>query len=292
MKSKIAILCAILLMGAGGRGLAANEFVVGGDFMQPFVLGGGNLTVAYKTEHLVFEYSHGWALDLNRIPDGGALTEEERAQGLSVYIPWSTGFSVGYRITKNLDFKVEFKEHAFRVTHPDSLETRALYNEAGVYARSPMANVPFLPFVLDQEERPGLAESILTDALIGQRFAAYQAVNGRNGLGRGEKLESAEDLIEKHVLAGFAFNATNATLQPRVHYRTRTAGFGFYYSIFFNEEQTGWFLEPSVRFWPSVWTSLKNDRVIFENRFGLIDVHKANDAPFGANITGGYTFKL
>lgn len=79
---------------------------------QWLVLGGANVAAQYKTKHLVFEWSHGQALHLNNA-SSLTLTSEERAAGVRVDMPWTTGGGVGWRITRNLHALVEVKVHRY-----------------------------------------------------------------------------------------------------------------------------------------------------------------------------------
>ncbi len=85
---------------------------------QVVFLNGGNIEINYLTDKFVFEYSHGFDLDLNASPNELALTATERQQNLDIDVPYSTGGGVGYRFTKSLNVRVEFKQHKFSVTHP------------------------------------------------------------------------------------------------------------------------------------------------------------------------------
>ncbi len=67
----------------------------------------------YNTEKWVFEYSHGWNLDISNFKDG--LTKEERDQNLEIYTPYSTGPGIGFRFTEKFHAAVEYKIHKFEV---------------------------------------------------------------------------------------------------------------------------------------------------------------------------------
>ena len=86
--------------------------------MNQVLLGGANLAVQYETENFVFEYSHGIHLRLNNL-NGIDLNREEKNDHLTVDVPWTTGFGIGYRLTKEFHVSVEFKAHRFDVSAPD-----------------------------------------------------------------------------------------------------------------------------------------------------------------------------
>jgi len=159
---------------------------------QPLILKGGNIEVNYLTDKWVFEYSHGWDLDLNASPDEQALTETERNQGLKIKVPYSTGGGVGYRFTPEFNLRLEFKQHEFH------------------------------------------------------------AANGQD---------------------------------QTIKYTTQDLGLGAYY--FYQPFQNQKFLIiPSIRYWPTVNTTLAGDAVTFTNG----DEHKAHDFGLFGNVSLGWQF--
>jgi len=159
---------------------------------QPLILKGGNIEVNYLTEKWVFEYSHGWSLDLNASPDEKALTDTERTQGLSIFVPYSTGGGIGYRFTPEFNLRVEFKQHKFQ--------------------------------------------------------------------------------------------ATNSTKQT-IKYTTQDLGIGAYY-FYQPFKQHNFLVVPSIRYWPTINTSLDNDIAVFENG----EVHNAHDFGLFGNVSLGWQF--
>jgi hypothetical protein len=82
--------------------------------MQWVAWGGGNIAAQLKFGHWVAEYSHGQALQLERL-GGLGLTADERAAGVSVGMPWTTGGGFGYQLTPELHVLIELKLHRYRV---------------------------------------------------------------------------------------------------------------------------------------------------------------------------------
>src|SRR5258706_8506856 len=76
--------------------------------------GGGNIAGQVKLGRWVFEYSHGQALQFERI-GGFAMTRDEREAGVSVSMPWTTGGGVGLQITPHLHALIELKAHRYEV---------------------------------------------------------------------------------------------------------------------------------------------------------------------------------
>jgi len=98
---------------------------------QPLVLKGGNVEINYLSEKLVFEYSHGFALNLSA-SGGAGMSSNERSQNLDIYAPYSTGGGVGYRFTKEFNVRLEVKQHQFNVTHPSGENINYTTRDIGV----------------------------------------------------------------------------------------------------------------------------------------------------------------
>lgn len=92
--------------------LYSNKFSVLAGIIQPAVLKGGNVEINYTTKRMMFEYSHGFSLDPSSRGD-------YKNQKLSLHLPYSTGFGIGYRINSNLDIRFESKLHSWEVYYKD-----------------------------------------------------------------------------------------------------------------------------------------------------------------------------
>jgi hypothetical protein len=180
--------CALLL--SGNTQAQSWNLVFG--LSQLAFLSGGNVEINYLTEKFVFEYSHGFNLDLNASPNEMALTETERQQNLDIEVPYSTGGGVGYRFTKAFNVRIEAKQHKFNVTHPS-----------------------------------------------------------------GEKIS----------------------------YTTQDLGLGAYY-FYKPFKRTNLIIVPSIRYWPTINTSLHDDKYTFSNG----DEHKAHDFGLFGNVSIGWSF--
>lgn len=109
------------------------DFLLVGGLTQPIFLHGGNVEVDFLTDNWVFEYSHGFALNFSKYPDF-TLTPAERDQGLRVFAPFSTGGGIGYRITKGLNIRAEFKVHKYEVTNRDGETIDYVVRDLGIGA--------------------------------------------------------------------------------------------------------------------------------------------------------------
>jgi hypothetical protein len=101
-----------------GVTLVAHSAQAGGDdvavqfgLIQPLFLHGGNVELDYRTQRLSFDISHGFWLDMGSATAVG----QQRAQHLVYHLPYSTGFGIGYRLTRALDLRVEPKLHEWNV---------------------------------------------------------------------------------------------------------------------------------------------------------------------------------
>jgi hypothetical protein len=100
------------------HGLPTEGSVVAG-LTQWVLFRGGNIGGELRIGRLALEVSHGQGLNLNEVP-GLALSSAERAAGAHVFVPWTTGFGVGLRITRDLTVLVEAKAHHYNVTGNDA----------------------------------------------------------------------------------------------------------------------------------------------------------------------------
>jgi hypothetical protein len=175
------------------HGLGTEGSVMAG-LTQWVLFRGGNIAGELKTGRFAFEVSHGQGLDLNQVPSLG-LSAAERAAGAHVFLPWTTGFGVGVRITRDLHILVEAKAHHYDVTGNDA--------------------------------------------------------------------------------------------NHQVRYTTFSVGPGVFYSFHIYK---GLFLEPNVRFWPNVASTLKGNQAAIVQSDGSVYEHKAHDFGLFANMNVGWTF--
>ena len=72
-----------------------------------------------------------------------------------------------------------------------------------------------------------------------------------------------------------------------VNYTTFSVGPGAFYSIYLGRHL---FLEPNLRFWPNIASTLDNNRVTLRNCDGTSYEHHAHDFGFFGNVNLGYSF--
>jgi hypothetical protein len=97
--------------------------------VQPILYRGFNAAVDVRWRRLIFTYSHGAALDFT-----ANLPASERAAGVRVYMPFTTGGGVGVLLIDELYILVDVKYHRFDLTlgaeHP-SYDTLTIGGEIG-----------------------------------------------------------------------------------------------------------------------------------------------------------------
>jgi hypothetical protein len=81
---------------------------------------GFNIEANYIRDRLIVDFSHGVALQYQTsdVPD------YLKNQNVEVYVPWTTGFGIGYRWTEWLNTRIEPKWHRFEYYYTGDLKTR------------------------------------------------------------------------------------------------------------------------------------------------------------------------
>jgi hypothetical protein len=86
----------------------SNKFSLLFGLLQPIVVKGFNVEVNYTTKRMIFDYSHGVSLDPPTVGDF-------KTQKITLHLPYSTGFGVGYRLSSFFDVRFEPKLHSWEV---------------------------------------------------------------------------------------------------------------------------------------------------------------------------------
>ncbi len=178
---------------------------------QPIFVSGFNIEGVYIHKRWIFDYSHGHSLNFR----GEALTDNLKNQRVEIYMPFTTGFGIGYRFTKWLNLRLEPKWH---------------------------------------------------------RFDTYY---------QGEEINSQNRILRNN---------------------TYSLGLGLYgfFQPFENKSNIlkGISIAPSIRFWPTIYSDLKNNEFNYQNKLtGKEEVLNTLDPGFGFtpfifNISIGYMFNL
>ncbi len=88
-----------------------KEIVFLAGTIQPLLLQGGNIEVDFYTSKIVFNYSHGFSMELES--STGTIVDATKDQSVAYHLPYSTGFGLGYRLNKYFDIRFEPKLHKF-----------------------------------------------------------------------------------------------------------------------------------------------------------------------------------
>jgi hypothetical protein len=180
----------------------SNKFSVQTGLLQDLLLDGQNIVISYTTNRWVFDWSHGNSLDFSA---GKHFKNNEsyNVQKLDVHVPWTTGPSIGYRLTPYFNIRGEFKAHHNEVRYQGSKSNLASYN-------------------------------------------------------------------------------------------TYTIGVGAFYEWYPFKKSNSWMkgilIEPVIRFWPNVGTSLSGDFAYLNNETGKVERLEAYKLGWLGNINVGYTF--
>ncbi|MFC3196487.1 hypothetical protein ACFOET_02550 [Parapedobacter deserti] len=105
------LMLSAIVSGAQTSGKKSKEIVLLAGAIQPILLQGGNFEVDFYLPRIVFNYSHGFSLDMER--KTGTTVGDAKKQSVAYHLPYSTGFGVGYRLNRYLDIRLEPKMHKF-----------------------------------------------------------------------------------------------------------------------------------------------------------------------------------
>ncbi|MFD2571584.1 hypothetical protein ACFSUS_13145 [Spirosoma soli] len=100
----------------------SNRFTLGGGVSQ-LLLGGFNVQAEYTTNRLVFDYSHGFNINLS----GQSASLVAQDQKLAEKLTSTLGIGIGYRITPTFDIRFEPKLHYYEVYYngqPQTVDNR------------------------------------------------------------------------------------------------------------------------------------------------------------------------
>ena len=146
-----------------------------------------------------------------------------------------------------------------------------------------------------------LTGSLLSSADQNQKLALREPWT--TGFGIGYRLTETFDLRVEGKAHRFEvfYDGQGYSGTPIASYTTATVGVGAYYRYYPFKASSGWarglVLNPSVRYWPNVYSSLDKDRVTYANaRTGKQETHEAETQGIPGtkglfvNVSVGYTF--
>jgi hypothetical protein len=130
------LLAALLFIGNGiisqtnDNPKKTKELVLLAGTIQPFLLQGGNVEADFYLPKMVFNYSHGFSLEMESAT--GTTVGEAKRQSVAYHIPYSTGFGIGYRLSKYFDLRFEPKLHRFEAYY-DGTDRKVSENRISSY---------------------------------------------------------------------------------------------------------------------------------------------------------------
>lgn len=181
MKNLIKItICLSLLLGTQSKVFSQSnnekkyELVFLAGAIQPFLLQGGNVEIDFYTPKMVFNYSHGFSLELESKTN--TTVGDAKDQSLAFHIPYSTGFGIGYRLNKYFDIRFEPKLHKFEVYY-DGTDRTVQANQITDYTTVTLglgAYFRWKPF----EKQENILRGIFTSTSIRYWQNVYSSLDG------------------------------------------------------------------------------------------------------------------
>lgn len=187
---------------------------VNAGLIQPIALGGANVEVDVRYGPFVAAYSHGWSLDL----EGSAIVGDMKAQGVSLHLPYSTGFGLGLThwvsaLNSFFDLRFEGKVHRFEASYAslDGLSKTEIARYS-TYTLGGGAYWTYMPFASRTDALRGLDLSTsvrlwpnVGSTLSGDAIAYRNATTGRTETHRAANIGIADTPLIVNVSVGYVF---------------------------------------------------------------------------------------
>lgn len=192
----------------------APSVTVNAGLIQPLLLGGANLEVDFRYGHFVAAYSHGWSLDL----EGSAIVGDMKRQGVSLHLPYSTGFGLGVThwfaaLRSFVDLRFEGKVHRFEASYASS-DGRSKTDIAhyATYTLGGGVYWTYLPFAGRSDALRGLDISAsvrlwpkIASSLSGNEVTYRNAATNRDETHRAANIGIADTPLVVNVSLGYLF---------------------------------------------------------------------------------------
>ncbi len=190
------------------------SLAVNAGLLQPIALGGANLEVDFRYGPFVAAYSHGWSLDL----EGGAIVGEMKRQGVTLHLPYSTGFGLGVThwvstLSSFFDLRFEGKMHRFEASYGSAgALTRTEIARYTTYTIGAGAYWTYLPFASRTDALRGLDVSTsvrfwpnVASTLSGSEVSYRNTTTGRDERHRTANIGIADTPLIVNVSVGYVF---------------------------------------------------------------------------------------
>ncbi len=136
----------------------SNRLSIQTGLLQDLMLNGQNIVITYTTRRWVFDWSHGNSLDFSS-GDHFKNNEIYNIQKLDVNMPWTTGPSLGYRITPYFNVRAELKAHRHDVRY---VGTKTSISKFNTYTIGAGAFYSWYPF----KKKSGWAQGLLVEPVV------------------------------------------------------------------------------------------------------------------------------
>lgn len=189
----------------------SKEIVLLAGTIQPLLLQGGNIEVDFYLPRIVFNYSHGFSLDMEN--STGTTVGEAKRQSVAYHLPYSTGFGVGYRLNKYFDVRLEPKMHKFEAYYDGTersesanqiIDYRTVTLGVGVYFR-------WKPFEKQDNFLKGIFTSTsarywpnIWSSLNGNEYQYYNSVTKQNEVMKAANIGIANTPFLFNVALGYS----------------------------------------------------------------------------------------
>lgn len=189
--------------------LYSNRVSVLAGLIQPVLLKGGNIELAYFTKKMSFDYSHGFLLNMS----GASITGDAKTQKLAYHLPYSTGFGVGYRFTSFFDVRIESKVHSWEVYYDGETQNKTYLIQAyKTYSVGLGAYYRYMPFEKKYNWLQGVTTSTslrwwptVGSSLPGNEFVYHNKFTNQNETLRTANIGMGASQFIFNVSIGYTF---------------------------------------------------------------------------------------
>ncbi len=176
---------------------------------QPIVTNGFNVELNYWFKRFVFDYSHGFGLQIK----GNLVSKEAKEQHLAFNITHSIGVGFGYCIFRNLNLRVEPKIHIWEVYYDNQFKSKSTkISEYTTYTLGLGLYYRWLPFHKKQNALNGLtiAPSVrwwpnVATTLKEDKLNYINTITGKNEIHKANNIGAANTPFFANVSIGYSF---------------------------------------------------------------------------------------
>lgn len=216
MKQSIILLFALISLNKGfSQQISPEEldqkFKLGIVFglSQPLITNGFNVELNYYTKHFVFDYSHGFNLKFK----DNLVSEESKRQHLKYKISHTLGFGMGYRITPELNIRIEPKIHLWEVFYDNqSYDAKNILKKYSTFTLGLGTYYRWLPF----KNNEGFAKGIsvipsfrwwpnIHTSLKDDKFEYFNQITQKNEIHEANNIGVSNTPFFGNISVGYSF---------------------------------------------------------------------------------------